>query len=204
MDGSISDSVGTRAHRARREEPQWAAEGTVHADQIPSQESLSEAVREFYAENGVWGLVLLVALSPLVLAVTICAFLWELNMLMGNLNPPWYKFYIGQFMRWSAPAAETALVFVFVCFQSLGRIFTPALLAYLLIFIPLLTLLLHMSGCGPGNDGLVACVIANDMFYFMLQMVVRMVGGFKWPTIVIFVLMKVVFGLERVGLVDGD
>jgi hypothetical protein len=129
--------------------------------------------------------------------------LWELNMCMGNINPPWYKLYMEFFKAWWPAAIELVLPHFITGLEAVCRFFNRALLMKLLLTIPLCTMVLHGSSILRSESGLFATLAAHDLIYFVIHVVARGVGGFDHSKMVIFLLVEIIFGIGRVGLEDG-
>jgi len=153
-----------------------------------------------YAEIGLPGVIRFVVLSPLMLAVFLVVVLWELNMMMGNINPPWYELYMKFFQVWSVAAIELFLVTFDTVFDAVYYFLGEALLKKLFLTIPLWTMVLHGSSILRGESDLIATVVAHDLVYFVIDMVARAVGRCDRSRIIVFLLLEVIFGVGRVGL----
>lgn len=140
MDGSGEASTRPSSHNNRRLHAPPVTEAAAQYDHHTSNENLTENSGTLYAESGLFGVIIIVILSPLLMVVGLVAALWELNMCMGNINPPWYKMCMEIYKRWSVAALELVISLLFMVLEALCRIFNRALLAKLLVIVPLFTI----------------------------------------------------------------
>jgi hypothetical protein len=204
MNGPGNASSSRRTHRRQTLQVPPATGSAAHQDQDEiDNESLMESLWMTYADIGFSGVVIMIMLSPLLMTIFLVGALWELNMCMGNINPPWYKLYMEFFKAWWAAAIELVLPHFITGLEAVCRFFNRALLMKLLLTIPLCTVVLHGSSILRGESGLFATLAAHDLIYFVIHVVARGVGGFDHSKMVIFLLVEVIFSIGRVGLEDG-
>lgn len=202
MDDNANNPTGNDIPAADAAEGTATAETSAQGDQPRGNKSLIEAIEDLYVQHGRFGIVLIVVISPLLIGVVLLEGLWEMNMAMGHWSPPWYMWYMRLFQRWAADAMEDIFTGISMALDMLSTIFTRLLLTRLLIFIPLVTVALHTTGLLAGEGDLVPMIITNDLIYFVIDVVGRMIGGFEHSRFVVFIFVGFVFALTRVGLVD--
>lgn len=202
MDDSANNPTGTDIPAHDGAEGQTTAETSAQNDQPGENYSLMEAIEELYVQHGRFGIVLIIVISPLIMGVILVEVLWEMNMAMGHWSPPWYMWYMRLLQRWSVEAKEDFFAGISMALDVLETVFTRLLLTRLLVVIPLVTIALHTMGMLAGEGSLVTMIITNDLIYFAIDVVGRMVGGFEHSKFVIFLFVGFVFAMSRVGLIN--
>jgi hypothetical protein len=111
-------------------------------DQIASPQSLSEALGKLYAETGLFAIIVLATLAPLLVVIALLPALWHLNMCVGNLNPLLAHDVYGSLQNMGDAAIEVVIELFcmlvglgLMLLDTLNRVFTRELLLELLVII---------------------------------------------------------------------
>ncbi|KAF7510487.1 hypothetical protein GJ744_006333 [Endocarpon pusillum] len=204
MDGSGNVSARQGTQRNGRTHAPPVTEATDQINHDPNNNSLTENVRAIIAEDGLLGVIILLIFTPLMILIFLFGVLLELNKCMGNIAPPWYKMYMDACRTCSAPVLDFIISVGLMLLEALCLIFNRALLTKLFLLVPLTTVILHGKRFLRGESGVLATLVANDLIYLVIDVMIRGIGRFEHSGIAIFILIELVFGMGGGDLIEGD
>ncbi|ERF74786.1 hypothetical protein EPUS_03170 [Endocarpon pusillum Z07020] len=204
MDGPSNASARQGTQRNGRTHAPAATEATDQINHDPNNNNITENVRAIIAEDGLLGVIMLLIFTPLLVLIMLFGVLLELNKCMGNIAPPWYKMYMDACRKCSAPVLDFIISVVLMLLDALCVIFNRALLTKLFLIVPLTTVILHGRSFLRGESGVLATLVANDLIYLVIDVMIRGIGRFEHSGIAIFILIELVFGMGSGNLIKRD